>query len=154
MRFRQRSQAPRGESESLPRLAGAGVRTPAPTCPESRQPRLPTTLDGPAHHDSHHEHTHSDHEVSARGSDSPRSTGPTQGSTELPRELMSEAKAGDMQMGLRGLSARLPRLLSALRRPGLPWWPRVNIGLALKPRCIQKQLVFPVHATQAGTGPD
>ena len=109
MRFQAKGQAPRGESEKA---------SPRPPHAPSQAATPPTTFDGPAH-TTPTWHMRSDHEASARGSNSPRSTAPLAGSTELPRELMLEAEAGN-QTGLRGPSARLPRLLSTLRRPGLP----------------------------------
>ena len=61
---------------------------------------------------------------------------------------MSEAKAGN-QIGLRPECSFTKTAFNAAQtRPALIIG--VNIGLALKPRCIQKQPVFPVHAaTQA-----
>ena len=102
-----------------PRPATAGSGPQPPPAP-SQVATPPAAPDGPAHA-TPMQHMHSDHEVSARGSDSPRSTARLAGSTEplLPWKLMSEAKAGN-QTGLRSLKAPLPRLLSTLHRPGLP----------------------------------
>ena len=84
-------------------------------------------------------HMRSDHEVSARGSDSPRSTAPLAGSTELPRELMSEAKAGN-QIGLRPECSFTKTAFNAAQtRPALIIG--VSIGLAVK-----KNPVYPKAA--------